>query len=225
MQKTTEKKQNTDVLKILKKVFEYENLLVEPEDLYVYKHINQFGLKKQKNPIAVLCIKTKSEETLILNLIKDKEIGIRFNDRIDETSFDEDQAYIIVDSRQPTSIKELESKLKIQRESNQKMRKELKVSSSFLHWMTKSLHTNSGYKVAEKDNNDAGFCVVSPFLNNLETFSSKGRLLLAKGFIKGDLTSSARLVKSIYSCTACGQCYDEISPETLEINNVIIKTR
>jgi heterodisulfide reductase subunit D len=71
----------------------------------------------------------------------------------------------------------------------------------------------------------SGFCVVQRFMGGHETYSSKGRLLLSRGLSRGELGVTPRLVDAMYSCTACGQCYDQHSPGTLEMNNAIIKSR
>ena len=53
----------------------------------------------------------------------------------------------------------------------------------------------------------SGYCTVSPSFNGIETWSSKGRMLITRGIMKGDLSFSEKIVDILYSCTKCGLCY------------------
>jgi heterodisulfide reductase subunit D len=49
-------------------------------------------------------------------------------------------------------------------------------------------------------------CPVKKASPGFETFSSRGKLLLAMGLLEGEIEPSASLVKAAYSCTMCGNC-------------------
>ncbi|MEM4700494.1 MAG: (Fe-S)-binding protein, partial [Candidatus Nezhaarchaeales archaeon] len=53
----------------------------------------------------------------------------------------------------------------------------------------------------------SGYCSVAPFYNYVETWTSKGRLLLVKGLEAGELKATPKLVDVIYTCTLCGACF------------------
>ncbi|MFW9971454.1 MAG: (Fe-S)-binding protein, partial [Candidatus Odinarchaeota archaeon] len=53
----------------------------------------------------------------------------------------------------------------------------------------------------------SGYCTVSPFFNGVETYSSKGRMLVTKAIMKGDLGFSEKVVDILYNCTKCGLCF------------------
>jgi glycolate oxidase len=101
------------------------------------------------------------------------------------------------------------------------LKKKLKTADSFQHWFNVRMQGMDGFRVEE----DEGFCVVQSFFDGVQTYSSKGRLTLARGFLKGEVKYSSLLSDSIFSCTACGQCYDQYSMDTFEINNALLKAR
>ena len=87
------------------------------------------------------------------------------------------------------------------------------------------LQSCSGYRLEELEDSDGGFCVLQPFFDGLETYSSKGRLILSRGLFRGELGATGKLVDSMYSCSSCGQCYDQLAQEGLEVNNAIVRAR
>jgi len=53
----------------------------------------------------------------------------------------------------------------------------------------------------------SGYCTVAPFYNYVETWTSKGRLLLIHGYEAGELQATSKLVDVVYTCTLCGACF------------------
>ena len=70
----------------------------------------------------------------------------------------------------------------------------------------------------------SGYCTVSPSFNGVETYSSKGRLLVTKGVIKGDLNISEKIVDILYNCTKCGLCFAQCF-QHLEVHEAFIYLR
>ncbi|RLF14797.1 MAG: hypothetical protein DRJ97_05565 [Thermoprotei archaeon] len=52
-----------------------------------------------------------------------------------------------------------------------------------------------------------GYCTVAPFFDYVETWTSKGRILLIHGYTRGELRPTPKLAEVVYSCTLCGACY------------------
>lgn len=216
-----------ELLTELVKTFGSEKVLTEPEDLYVYSHDGAFGTRHQKLPVAVLRLRDDGEEKRL------KGVGERYGVRIvtDEWDgkggepVDGEAPILFVDTRPsigPDTLRERLDELERDRAEGRQALKELQ---SLPHWYISSLRVKDGYRIGERDSLDKGFCVVQPCFDGIETYSSKGRLLLSKGLLSGELKASERLVDSMFSCTACGQCYDQLGRGDLEINNAIIRAR
>ena len=211
----------TDIDRILEKLINElgaDNVLVEPEHLYVYSRSSGFGTKANGEPVAV--VKADVSEKKLRQLIGD-EISIVRNDDWDTLG---QSPYLLLDVQKPVNIKDLENNLAELNEEKKAQKKDRREALSFHHWATREMQSQQGFKLS-KSGDDKGFCVVQSYFNGAQTFSSKGRLLLARGLLARDLEPSPVLMESLYSCTACGQCYDQISLDNLEINNAIIKAR
>jgi len=205
----------------LRELFGDDRVLTSPEDLYVYSRTGSFGVRQGPPPLAVL--KMGSEE-------HDKQRGTLEAMGVQVIGDDEPIANprspsILVDSREPVDIRGLSESLRALKESEEGMRENLMRASSIYRRAAISIQARDGYRLAREAGSDSGFCVVHPFFEGVETYSSKGRLLLSRGLLRGELKATPRLIESVYSCTACGQCYDQLSNGTLEVNNAIIRTR
>jgi len=198
-----------------------DRVLTEPEDIYVYSHLGVFGVEEIEPPIAVLRLDA-SETSSLKSLIDGAAQVVGLGEGDNESS---PLPTIIVDKREPTSLVDLERGLAEVTQSRTDRRMQSKASESVALQAASYLQSMDGYRLGERMADGSGFCVVQRFMGGHETYSSKGRLLLSRGLSRGELGVTPRLVEAMYSCTACGQCYDQHSPGTLEINNAIIKTR
>ncbi|MCW4050996.1 MAG: (Fe-S)-binding protein [Candidatus Bathyarchaeota archaeon] len=212
----------TALLQSLVKRYGEERVLREPEDLYVYSHTREFGIERTAEPIAVLRLDPDELESLHL-LLGENEVSVINTDELNSAPVD--APFLLVDSRNSLSIDELEKRIKELEEAEQGHRSILKERQSLSQWATAFVQSIDGYRLGERPDSNTGYCVVQRFFDGVETYSSKGRLILSRGLFSEEIAVSPRLIDSIYNCTACGQCYDQLSTGNLEINNAIIKTR
>lgn len=210
-----------ELINLLKSQFGEDNVLTSLEHLYVYSHTGEFGIKKQDQPQAVLRIKTDEEYRILDKLLNGTESQVIQNDEIEKTHFDPTKPFILVDVQKPIGIDDLLNSLVDLARSKEEQKASLKKVSSLHEWFSTTIQGKEGFRVGD----DRGFCVVQSYFDGVQTYSSKGRLLLARGLLNGELENSPLLSDSIFSCTACGQCYDQYSSETFEINNALLKTR
>ncbi len=197
-----------------------EKVLAGPEDLYVYSRMGVFGVEETRPPVAVLRV-SESEARGLGSLVDGAAQVVALGEEAKPSPL----PILLVDQREPTSLEGLERSLAEVTRSRRERRKQSKEVKSIALQTASYLQSMDGYRLGERMADGSGFCVVQRFMGDLETFSSKGRLLLSRGVSRGELGVTPRLVDAMYSCTACGQCYDQHSPGTLEINNAIIKTR
>jgi len=210
------------LLRRLVERFGAERVLTEPEDIYVYSHLGVFGVKEIRPPVAVL--RLDASETRSLKSLIDGDVAQAVGlGQVDAES--SPMPTIMVDQREPTSLDDLEQSLAEITKLSIERRKQSKESKSIALQTTSYLQSMDGYRLGERMADGSGFFFFFIVMGYNEIYSSKGRLLLSRGISRGELGVTPRLVDAMYSCTACGQCYDQHSPGTLEINNAIIKTR
>ncbi|MBN2334836.1 (Fe-S)-binding protein [Candidatus Bathyarchaeota archaeon] len=208
------------LLRRLKEKYGANRVLSDPEDIYVYSRVGEFGVKEAQPPIAVLRLKPTEAETLVDIVGDDAQIIIGYSGENKPGA-----PVLLVDTGEPITLQELEESVSEQAKARDGKRDQTKSLSQLPLQAAAYLQSREGYRLRERMSGGAGFCVVQRFLGGHETYSSKGRLLLSRALSRGELEASPRLVDVMYSCTACGQCYDQHSSGVLEINNAIIKTR
>jgi len=209
------------LIKLLKSKFGEERVLTSFEHLYVYSHTGEFGVKKQRQPQVVLRIKSNEERRLLDKLLKEIDNhAVQFDD-LGNTHCDPIKPFILVDFQEPMEIDDLLISLGELAKEKEEQKTSLKKSSSFHDWFSTTMQGKDGFRVED----DSGFCIVQSYFDGVQTYSSKGRLLLARGLLRSELETSPLLSDSIFSCTACGQCYDQYSSEVFEINNALLRTR
>ena len=200
-------------------------LLDSVEDLYVYSRYGMFGTKKLENVIGVLRPPGQLDENKVKEL--ERAHNLRFLDnRIQEkwATNSGSTPIVIIDGRKAVDLSQLAERIHEEENDEREGKRVLRESQPIPLWLIKKVQTFPAYRL-NKASSDNGYCVVQREFDGVETYSSKGRLLLCKGLIDGELDPSDRLIDSLYSCTACGQCYDEVGGDGLEVNNAIIKAR
>ncbi len=210
-----------ELINLLKSQFGEDNVLTSFEHIYVYSHTGEFGIKKQGQPQAVLRIKSNDENRLLDKLLNEIESQVIHIDELEKTHFDPTKPFILVDVQKPIGIEDLLNSLDDIARNKKEHKTSLKKARSLHDWFSTTIQGKEGFR----EGDDRGFCVVQSYFDGVQTYSSKGRLLLARGLLKREIENSSLLSDSIFSCTACGQCYDQYSSETFEINNVLLKTR
>jgi len=222
-----EEKQRAMLLQRLIEAFGKERVLTDCEDLYVYSHRSRFGTRRFQQPLAVLRLRSEADEAKLQKIADVHGVTV-IKDHLHEsegTTQHSNEHVLIIDSGKylvAESLLERLSKLaEIKMENNRKLRG----APSFPHRFASLLQNCGGYRLEELEDSDSGFCVLQPFFDGLETYSSKGRLILSRGLFRGEMGATGKLVDSMYSCSSCGQCYDQVAQGGFEVNNAIVRAR
>ncbi|UCD45868.1 MAG: FAD-binding oxidoreductase [Candidatus Bathyarchaeota archaeon] len=202
-----------------------DRLLTEPEDRYVYSFTGEFATQRRKQPIAVVRPRTEDEGRELARLIESYGARAAWNDVLEDVPEDEDSQVVLLDRDDWVTARNLSAILSELEKEKGEGKGRLRSSSNFPDWFVTNLKSRDGYRIGERPGADDGFCTVQSYFDGVETYSSKGRLILTRGLMADEIEASYRLVDSIYSCTTCGQCYDQLSLMGLEMNNVIVLAR
>lgn len=208
------------------KAFGPDRVLTDYEDRYVYSFHGEFATRRRRMPDAVVRLLSEREWKKLNRLSGSLGFIVARNDRPEEYGSGElDAPMVLLDAREPVDASGLLRRLseleKARAEGKRALRDEVPLSP----WFVSSLRARDGFRIGELPDCDNGFCVVQRFFGGVETYSSKGRLKLTRGLLGGELEPTGRLADSIYNCTACGQCYDQLGLDGLEVNNAIIRGR
>ena len=221
---TRESPGSTDkIIDELVRILGLENVLTSIEDRYVYSHRGAFGIKRTDMPIAVL--RADSAQRKLRERLEGLGVEVVMDSETRAESHHEGKPYIILDDREPLDAEALSEKLDELNEKGIEGKQILRDSIPLNRWFAEYIKTGKGFRVDERTEDEKDFCVVQRFFGGVETYSAKGRLLVSKGLLNGELEASDTIVDILYSCTSCGQCYDQLGEGTLEINNAIIRAR
>ena len=198
-------------------------VLVDPEDLYVYSFYGEFASKRHTNLVAVLRRLSKDEETRLNKIAEASRVRVIRTGEV--WRGESDTPVLYVDSRTPPSRESLAEGLRLMEEAEAEGKRMLRESTSLPERLVSSLRMTDGFRLRGIDDPDNGYCIMQPHYDGVETYSSKGRLLFSRGLLEGELPVTTKLVDSLYTCTACGQCYSQLSLEGFEINNAIVRAR
>jgi Fe-S oxidoreductase len=201
----------------LEKLFGRENVLTSREDLYVYSHVGPMGVERTPEPVAVLRVKAEQAEDLRIGL---KQLGLPVL-RVGDPRPSVGEPYLLLDDRAAPSLAELAEAVAERQRRGHESREAEEQTRSLPHVAAALLQSMEGYRLDA----ESGYCVVQRSLGGAETYSSKGRLLLCRGLARGELEATDRLADCVFSCTACGQCYDQHTSDSLSLNNAIIDAR
>jgi Fe-S oxidoreductase len=200
-----------------------DNVLTSIEDRYIYSHRGAFGIKPTDIPIAVW------RATAVPKALRERVEGLGVEVIVDSEaraeSHQEGKPYVFLDDREPLDAEALRKKLSELNEKGLEGKEILRGSIPLNRWFAEYLKTGESFRVDERAEEEKDFCVVQRFFEGVETYSAKGRLLVSRGLLKGELEASDKVVDILYSCTSCGQCYDQLGEGTLEINTAIVKAR
>ena len=203
--------------------FGSDKVLVDPEDLYVYSFYGEFASRRHPNLVAVLRRLSPEDEGRLAKIAEASRVPII---RTGELGLKEtDGPALLVDVRTPPSRESLLERLRLMEQDEAEGKRRLREATSLPARLVSSLRMADGFRLRGLDDPDNGYCIMQPHYDGVETYSSKGRLLFSRGLLEGELPVTDKLVDSLYTCTACGQCYGQVSLEGFEINNAIVRAR
>jgi len=210
-----------------------ERVLTDPEDLYVYSFEMLYEEPKYSNFDAVVKAVSEDEIAQIAELAAAEGVNVLHrgkNAGIYEPQGTKRSGTIILDMVLHPEITAFDEKLRQDsqhlREYRQKLMDAMRKERSYkgLASVIASLFHDKGILQCGDCEVCTGYCTVSPTFSHVETYSAKGRHLLTKGLMSGELRPSRRLADILYSCTLCGLCYGQCLPD-LRLHDAILEAR
>ncbi|RLI44963.1 hypothetical protein DRO69_06175, partial [Candidatus Bathyarchaeota archaeon] len=210
------------VVEKLKDIVGSENVLTDEEDLFVYSFQGPFGAQFGPSPDVV--VRTWSDEEIkrVMRLAENKNIRVILRNETIPSNIG--HPIIMLDTIKPSDLPSLKTS---------SSRKELiayKLPMSELLGLRqhlKSLVIHQKCRECQLASGSAchGYCEVAPFFNWIETWSSKGRIILARELTKGRIEPTEKIQNILFSCTLCGHCYGACTLDHLNTYKAIAYAR
>jgi len=216
-----------DAINSLKKIFGPENVLTDFEDRYVYSFEQIFREKRYPRVDAVVKVQSNEEIEKFKELTDEQCFKIiqRSNaGALDVDKFSGILIAVLDDVKPPdiSSTRKLDEKLVA--ENVREIHRNGHGTFRNLALAVKTLFLGKNFHRCEECATCSGYCAVAHHFNNIETWSSKGRIILMKGLAKNELTISKKFIDVLYSCSMCGLCFAQCF-SGLEVNEAILATR
>jgi len=206
----------------LRQIVKPEQILTDPEDLYVYSFEKLF---EKQNPMPDVIVKTLSHEKAQKILEIAGEEGFTVVKRGEITSRQNmEKPVVLLDDVPVPNLERTPTKRNEIIEISKEIRGRGHGTPRNLALALKTLFLEKNPEKCGECKICSGYCTVAPSFGGVETWSSKGRLLTVKALQNEEIPITKRVVDILYSCTECGLCFAQCF-DSLEINEAILMTR
>ncbi len=195
----------------LREFFENWQVLTDIEDRYVYSFKKIYSRGAISLPDIVVRIDQVGNSLKFSEWAKNQNITlISRNASNIKTCSENNKVKILIDDVIKPEINLRSEELRILRDSLiYKMNKNIQSTYNNISLALQLMLSESNLTKCMQNDICGGYCTITPFYKGIETWSAKGRFLLIRGLIKGDLELSQKIIDVIYACSKCGNCFSE----------------
>jgi len=210
------------VIKHLRQIVKPEQILTDPEDLYVYSFERIF---ERQNPMPDIVVRTLSPKEIqeIFELAgKEGFTVVKRGEVINRQSVR--KPLVLLDNVPSPELERIPTKRGEITEILKEIRERGHGSPRNLALALRTLFLDKNLAKCEECKTCSGYCTVASSFEGVETWSSKGRVLIVRGLQNEELAISKKVVDILYTCTECGLCFAQCF-EDLEVNEAILAIR
>lgn len=206
----------------LKQIVNSEQILTDSEDLYVYSFEKIF--EKQKL-MPDLVVKTHSSVVAqkIFELAEKEGFTVIKRGKLINSQIVK-KPVVLLDNVPVPELKRVQLKRDEIVEKLKKLHEKGHGSPRNLAFALKTLFLEKNLAQCEECRICSGYCTVASSFKGIETWSSKGRILIIRGLQTKEVSPSKKVVDILYTCTECGLCFAQCF-ENLEVNEAIRAAR
>lgn len=212
----------------LKQIIKENQVLTDVEDRYVYSFEKIFLDRFDTQPDIIVRVSSLKEESEVKRLIEREDaILIERGKIISDMGKRSSKILVLLDNVEIPTLKNcFDEQGKKDGKSTLFNKLDVKGYGTYrnLALAAQNIFLGKTLNNCQQCTTCSGYCTVSPSFNGVESWSSKGRMLITRGVMKGDLAYSDKIVDILYSCTKCGLCYAQCFQD-LEFHEAILQMR
>jgi len=208
----------------LKRIVKEDQVLTDLEDRYVYSFEKIFLDKSDKQPDLIVRVSSLKEENEVKRLIeKEGAVLIERGKIYSQFTINALRNIVLLDN---VEIPTLKNCIEETKKKTLFDKIDIKAYGTYrnLSFAVQNLFLGKTLTKCQQCTTCSGYCTVSSSFNGVETWSSKGRMLITRGIMKDDLNFSNKIVDILYTCTKCGLCYAQCFQD-LEFHEAILYLR
>ena len=212
----------------LKQILSESQVLTDLEDIYVYSFEKVFLNQNYPKPDIVVKVYSLKEENEVMELAeRENAVLVKRGEKLSSFINKPSHPLILLDNLKIPKLENFYEKLVESEEIIPNLRK-LHISEygtyKNLVLAVQTLLFAGTLNKCQQCITCSGYCTVAPSFKGVETWSSKGRTLIGRGIMKGELTLTEKIVDILYSCTKCGLCFAQCFQD-LEFHEAILYLR
>ncbi|MFX0125700.1 MAG: (Fe-S)-binding protein [Candidatus Hodarchaeota archaeon] len=203
------------------------HVLTDLEDRYVYSFEKIFMDQAYPMPDIVVKVYSLDQKTNILEILEKEDTTlIHRGDKLPSGFTSSNTIILLDDVKIPTPD------LKV---TNKRKKSEINEYLSEFSHIGRGTYQNFALTIQalflEKFRNTclqsficSDYCTVTPSFDGIETYSARGRGLLIKGVMQGELNLTNKIVDVLYNCSKCGRCFGECF-QKVDLHEAIVRMR
>ncbi len=203
------------------------HVLTDLEDRYVYSFEKIFMDQAYPRPDIVVKVYSLAQKEQIEEIVKKEKVTlIQRGDHLPSTFMPSNTIILLDDVKIPT----LNSNVTNKREKSDlnKYLSELLCSGHGTYrnfaLAVQTLFLQKFGNACLQSSICSDYCTVTPSFDGIETYSARGRGLLIKGVMKGELNLTNKIVDILYTCSKCGRCFGECF-QNVDLHEAIVRMR
>ena len=203
------------------------HVLTDLEDRYVYSFEKIFMDQAYPMPDIVVKAYSSEQKEKVLEIVEKENVTlIQRGDHLPPTFTSSNAIILLDDVRIPTPNKNV---------TNKREKSNLNEYMSEFHRIGHGTYRNFALAVQTLFLQNFGntclqsficsdYCTVTPSFDGIETYSARGRGLLIKGVMKGELNLTNKITDILYTCSKCGRCFGECF-QKVDFHEAIVRMR
>jgi fumarate reductase (CoM/CoB) subunit B len=211
-----------------KRIVGAENVLTDPEDIYVYSFEHFFRKRSYPELDVIVKIVSIAQAKDIIELAQNEDFQVfwRSSENPNPRQPNQTPRVLIDDTTAPQlqEISQFKEKELHKLECEEEIRRGEQGSFRNFALALKSLFSGLPSQKCLTCKVCSGYCTVASSFNDVETWSSKGRTLLTRALYAGELQPSPKLTDILYSCSLCGLCFAQCFENT-QVRKAIMDAR
>ncbi|MFX0047977.1 MAG: (Fe-S)-binding protein [Candidatus Hermodarchaeota archaeon] len=212
----------------LKQILKESQVLTDLEDIYVYSFEKVYLNQNCPKPDIVVKVHSLKEENEVMGLAeKENAVVIKRGEKYSSSIHKPAHPLILLDNLKIPKLENCYEKLTESEKLITNLRK-LHINEygtyQNLVLAIQNLLFSGTLNKCQQCVTCSGYCTIAPSFKGVETWSSKGRMLIGRGIMNGELTLSKKIVDVLYSCTKCGLCFVQCFQD-LEFHDAILHLR
>jgi len=203
------------------------HVLTDLEDRYVYTFEKIFMDQVYPLPDIVVKVYSLDQKEKIFEVVKKEKVTlIQRGDPLPSTFANSNTILLLDDVKIPTLDKNVTNKT--QKSDLNKYLAELRRIGHGTYrnfaLAVQTLFIRKFGNICLQSSTCSDYCTVTPSFDGIETYSARGRGLLIKGVMKGELNLTNKIIDILYTCSKCGRCFGECF-QNVDLHEAIVRMR